>query len=270
MNFRKVLGCDLRVIEEILTPVRGCDPNAALTASEFGFTSPLNNVSYVLGEVCYDERLGRTHFVHFTYKTDYKNYDIEKIALREGDANYFKQPHPESRYKTDFLMAAHDNIATTQLVQDGYIGDSLLMNHQFYNIKKLGWNYVMMNDEQVVAAIQRVIEDAKVKLAFEGVADIYMGSHGVLRVLDKKGENTEVYLKNGRFPVAKFFWMVVATGKSNRAIAYVIPNGVGQGADEVCANECVGSGVHCCQYSFLKAQVSEVPVLDSSLPLLEI
>lgn len=270
MNFRKVLGCDLRVIEEILAPVNGCDPNAALTSSEFGFTNPVNNVSYIMGEVCYDERLGRTHFVHIAYKTDYKNFDLEKVALREGNADYFKQSHPESRFKMDFLNAAHESVPTSQLVQNRYIGDEFLLNFQFYNIKKLGWNYVMMNGDQVVSGILKAIEDAKAKLAFEGVADIYMGSHGVLRVLDKKGENTEVYLKNGRFPVAKFFWMVVATGKSNRAIAYVIPNGVGQGANEVCDNECAGTEVHCCQYANLKAQVSEVPALDPTLPLLQL
>lgn len=260
----------MRVIEEVLVPVRGCDPNAALIASEFGFTNPVNNVSYILGEVCYDERLGRTHFVHITYKTNYKNYELENVAMRQGDANYFKQAHPESRYKIDFMNAAFENIPSTQLVQHRYVGDELLLNHQMYNLKKLGWNYVMVNGEQVVVGMLKAIEDAKQKLAFEGVADIYMGSHGVLRVLDKNGENKEVYLKDGRFPVAKFFWMVVTTSKTNRAIAYVIPNGVGQGADEVCPNECVGSVVHCCQYGFLKAQVSEVPILDQTLPLLQV
>lgn len=272
MHFRKTLGCDLRVVEEILAPVRGCDPNAALIASEFGITNPVHNVSYILGEVCYDERLGRTHFVHFTYKTDYKNYELDKVAMRQADANYFKQAHPESRYKLEFLSASFENMATSahQLVQHRYVGDELLLNHQLYTVKKLGWNYVMVNGEQVVVDMLKAIEDARSKLVFEGVADIYMGSHGVLRVLDKNGDNKEVYLKNGRFPVAKFFWMVVTTTKTNRAVAYVIPNGVGQGADEVCANECVGSTVHCCQYGVLKAQVSEVPILDQTLPLLKV
>lgn len=269
MNFRKTLGCDLRVIEEVLAPVRGCDLNAALISSEFGFTNPVNNVSYILGEVCYDERLGRTNFVHITYKAGYKNYELENVAMRQGDENHFKQVHPDSRYKMEFLRAASDSIGSSPLVQHLYVGDELLLNHQMYTLKKLGWNYVMVNGELVVVGMLKAIEDAQAKLAFEGVADIYMGSHGVLRVLDKNGENTEVYLKDGRFPVAKFFWMVVVT-PSNRAIAYVIPNGVGQGADEVCANECVGSAVHCCQYGFLKAQVSEVPILDHTLPLLTV
>lgn len=256
-HFRKGLGCEVRAIEEILTPVRGCDTGGTqqLIATEYGFTNPVNNRSYVLGEACYDERLGRTTFVHTTFRTDYKNYDLERVALRvSDDVNYFRQSHPLSRYKVDFLKASrvdtlNDRLTATfgfrqapQLQSHRFVGDELLLNVQLNNVNKLGWNYMMVSADLVADRMAHALEDLRAKLAHEGVADVYVGTHGVLRTLDKSGANTEVYLTEGRFPVAKFIWMVAVARQSQKAVAYVVPNGVGQSATELCPNRCQRNG----------------------------
>lgn len=309
LHFRKGLGCEVRAIEEILTPVRGCD--AQLTATEYGLTNPVTNRSYILGEACYDERLGRTTFVHTTYRTDYKNYDLDRVALRHvDDAAYFRQSHPSSRYKLDFLKASrqdtlNDRLTATfgfrqapQLLSHRFVGEELLLNRQFSNVIKLGWNYMMVGGEQVADRMAHAVDDLKVKLAHEGVADVYVGTHGVLRTMDRGGANTEVYMAEGRFPVAKFIWMVAVARQSNQAVAYVVPNGVGQSAAELCPNRCgpaasdddaAAAGpamsrvprmttiaprvprtpVHCCEYKDLQAQVSEMPQLDGTYTMLQ-
>lgn len=305
----------MRAIEEILTPVRGCDTTGAqqLSATEYGFTNPVSNRSYVLGEACYDERLGRTTFVHTTFRTDYKNYDLDRVALRViDDVNYFRQSHPMSRYKVDFLKASridtlNDRLTETfgfrqapQLQPHRFVGDELLLNAQLNNVNKLGWNYMMVSADLVADRMAHVLEDLRVKLVHEGVADVYVGTHGVLRTLDKTGANTEVYLTEGKFPVAKFIWMVAVARQSQKAVAYVVPNGVGQSATELCPNRCqrhngaaaaeaTTSGpngaaataahaahssasslrsVHCCEYKDLQMQVVEMPQLDGTYGLL--
>lgn len=318
-HFRKGLNCEVRAIEEILQPVRGCDTGATarLTATEYGFTNPVTNRSYVLGEACYDERLGRTTFVHTTYRSDYKNFDLDRVALRIVDATeagYFRQSHPASRYKIDYLKATridtlNDRLTATfgfrqapQLQPHRFVGEELLLNYQFSNVLKLGWNYMMVSADLVVDRLAAVADDLKAKLAHEGVADVYVGTHGVLRIMDQTGANTEVYLTDGRFPVAKFIWMVAVTRQSNKAVAYVVPNGMGQSAAELCPNRCVvasvggqveattvgpgvaktetlsssardagGNGqqsVHCCEYKDLQAQVMEMPSLDGTFTML--
>lgn len=299
----------MRAIEEILTPVHGC--GSRLTATEYGLTNPVNNRSYILGEACYDEHLGRTTFVHTTFRTDYKNYDLDRVALRHvDDAAYFQQSHPVSRYKTDFLKASrqdtlNDRLTATfgfrqapQLLSHRFVGEELLLNRQFSNVIKLGWNYMMVGGEMVADRMAHAVDDLKVKLAHEGVADVYVGTHGVLRTMDRAGANTEVFMTEGRFPVAKFVWMVAVTRQSNKAVAYVVPNGVGQTADELCPNRCESAPadattgavsvattsrqsrmttaaprvprtpVHCCEYKDLQTQVSEMPQLDGTYTML--
>lgn len=160
---------------------------------------------------------------------------------------------------------------------------------------------MMVSADLVTDRLAAVAEDLKRKLAHEGVADIYVGTHGVLRIMDQTGANTEVYLSDGRFPVAKFIWMVAVTRQSSKAVAYVVPNGVGQSAAELCPNRCADEettgapttvdgmtttttekttsttrdagqnsqqGVHCCEYKDLQAQVMEMPSLDGAFTML--
>lgn len=289
----------MRAIEEIIKPVRGCGPT--LTGTEYGLTNPVNNKSYVLGEACYDELQGRTKFAHTTFRSDYKNYDLDRTALRiVDDAGYFRQSHPASRYKTDFLIAARmDTLSerltarfgfrqAPQLEPYRFVGEDLLLNQQFNNVLKLGWNYMMVSTDLVSDRMVQAVADLRQKLSHEGVADVYVGTHGILRTMDMQGANTEVFLTDDRFPVAKFIWMVAVTRQSNKAVAYVVPNGVGQSAEELCPNQCArgtpqqpttaapamkrsatAAQVHCCEYKDLQAQVAEMPQLDGMYTLLQ-
>lgn len=64
-------GCDLRVVEEVLSTVNGCS-NRDWTPVAFGYVNPLDHLTHIIGEVCYDENEGRTIFAHIKLSGMYK------------------------------------------------------------------------------------------------------------------------------------------------------------------------------------------------------
>lgn len=280
LRFRKNLECEVRAIEEILTPITGCPTE--MTSIEYGFANPTNNKSYVLGEACYDDERVQTLFVHTTIRRGYRNEDLEKTALRYRDADYFNQEHPLSKYKLDFLMAARmdtlnsklaevfDAAVIPELVQHRFIGANVLLNYQFYNVHKLGWNYVMLNGRDVVETFTEAMRVAIKSLPMDKTVDLYVGSHGVLQLPGKNGEKTGVYMNGAKLPVAKFIWFVLHSGQS--AVAHLVLNQAdGDLATEgatLCRNRCVAPQ-YCCEYREFQQKVTEMPLLSGTFDLLE-
>lgn len=281
--FRKNLECEVRAIEEIITPVNGCPEQ--LSSVEYGFSNPVNKKSYVLGEACYDERLGKTLFVHTTLKTDYKNYDLDKVALRVlDDDKHFNKQHPDSRFKLDLLAASRldtlyerlggiygaDNIPN--LVSERFIGSDLLVNYQFYNVMKLGWNYLFINGKSVSDSVVSTINQVKKNLRFESKIDIYIGTHGILSMPNTQKIKVDLYMLEDKFPISKYIWMVVVV--ENKAVVYIIPNEpsntieLNVARNELCENKCK-SPQYCCDLADFQRNVSEMPKLSGTFELLQ-
>jgi len=289
-KFLKDLSCEVRSIEEILVPVTGCDSKYA--SVEFGYTNPVTQKSHVLGEACYDEELGKTVFVHVKSKSDFLNTDIGQVSLKVTDANYFKKKHPLSRYKLDFLMAAridglNNRMTETlgaknvpdSLNQNYLLGMNMLMNRQFYNTLKLGWNYVMFNGFDTAANLA-VLESDILRKQSEKSLELYIGSNDVLKVLGKNGD-TELYLNDGRFPVPKYIWIGVRNG--NKFVGFALVNSPTTEADIFFTSKCdqitwlkqlsqtklvENRKIVCCEYRNFKNNIPEMPELSGRFDLL--
>lgn len=288
-NFLKDLSCEMRSIEEILTPITGCDSN--YTSVEFGYTNPVTAQSHVLGEACYDDQLGRTIFVHIKSKSDFVSEDMVDASLKIGDVNHFKKKHPLSRYKLDFLMATRidglnsrmteslgaENVPES-LSQNNFVGMNLLLNRQFYNTLKLGWNYVMFNGIETVTNLEALESDI-LKIKSEKSIDLYIGTNGVLKVLGKNGD-TELYLNNGRFPVPKYVWIGVKIER--KFVGFAVVNAPTAEADlffhskcdqitwlkEVVEKNLVDNRrIVCCEYQNFKNNIPEMPELTGKFEL---
>lgn len=280
------MSCEVRSIEEILTPVTGCDSKYA--SVEFGYTNPITSQSHVLGEACYNEQLGKTVFIHVKSKS---NVDISEVSLRTGDVDYFKNKHPLSRYKLDFLMASRidglndrmteglgaENVPES-LHQNYFVGMNMLMNRQFYNTLKLGWNYVMYNGMDTVANLE-VLEYDILKIQSEKSIDLYIGSNGVLKVFGKNGD-TELYLNQGRFPVPKYVWIGVRS--ENKFVGFAVVNSPTAETDTFFTSKCdqitwlgqvfeknlvENRKIVCCEYRNFKNNVPEMPELSGKFEL---
>lgn len=286
-NFLKDLSCEVRSIEEILTPVTGCDS----TSVEFGYMNPITSQSHVLGEACYNEQLGKTIFVHVKSKSNFLNTEISDVSLKMGGANYFKNKHPLSRYKLDFLMASRIDGLNSRMTeslgaekvpesitQNYFIGMNMLMNRQFYNTLKLGWNYVMFNGMDTVANLE-VLESDILKVQSEKSIDLYIGSNDVLKVAGKNGD-VELYLKEGRFPIPKYVWIGVRS--ENKFVGFAVINSPTAEADIFFSSKCdqitwlkkvlennlvENRKVVCCEYQNFKNNIPEMPELAGKFEL---
>lgn len=228
-NFVSELSCEVRSIEEIIVPVRGCPNNAR--SIEYGYTNPVNEKSYILGEACYDVKRGQTLFVHTKIKSGTNTVDA--LALRTvNNVSYFRQEHPTSRYKIEMNKALNINdqaerfkaVFGTKNVPKiearRYINEDLLTHKQYQSVLKLAWNYQIMKDLDALDNFDYLVTDITDLDTKE--IEIYTGAHGVLSLKDKNDNNVDVYLKENRFPVPKFHWTVVRSG--NKAVAFAIAN----------------------------------------------
>lgn len=288
-NFLKDLSCEMRSVEEILTPVTGCD--SKYTSVEFGWMNPVYLQSLVLGEACYDEEVGKTIFVHIKSKSVNMDKSDVDLSLKIGDVDYFKNKHPLSRYKLDFLMASRidglisrmtenlgaDNVPES-LTQNYFVGMNLLMNRQLYNTMKLGWNYVMFNGMDTVANLEALENDIQ-RIQSDKSIDLYIGSNGVVTISGKNG-NTELYLNEDRFPVPKYIWIGVRNG--NKFVGFAVVNSPTAEADLFFASKCdqitwlkevveknlIGDRkIVCCEYRNFKNNVPEMPQLTEKFEL---
>lgn len=228
-NFVSELSCEARPIEEIIVPVRGCPTNAR--SIEYGYTNPVSERSYILGEACYDVKRGQTLFVHTKIKSGTNTVDA--LALRTvNNGSYFRQEVPTSRYKIELNKALNINDHAERfkavfgiknipkIEARRYINEDLLTHKQYQSVLKLAWNYQITKDVDSLDNFDYLVSDITDLDAKE--IEIYTGAHGVLSLKDKNDNNVDVYLKENRFPVPKFHWTVVRSGK--KAVAFAIAN----------------------------------------------
>lgn len=272
------------------------DIDTDLTSIEYGFTHPLDEKAYVLGEACYSEAKGKTHFVHtkFWQQIPHNIGDMEKVALRRVDSkSYFRQKHPMSRYKLEFLQSARldalnerlsDILGTEQIpefYQGNLIGSNALTNQQFYSTFKLAWNYVMFNGEDTLKIWSNLQPNVKSKEPI----DLYIGTHGILEKVNSARKMIPLYLSDGnKFPVPEYIWMLVVQG--NKAVVFAVLNDdQPQAHDEpLCQSQCsrtrvllnndlvsqaiANSRIQCCEYKAFKKNVREMPSLNRAFELL--
>lgn len=228
-NFVSELTCEVRSIEEIIVPVRGCPTNAR--SIEYGYTNPVNGRSYILGEACYDVKRGQTLFVHT--KISSGRNTVEDLAIKTvNNANYFRKEHVTPRYKVELNKALNINDQAERfkgvfgiknvpkIEARRYINEELLTHKQYQPVLKLAWNYQIVKDLSLLENFDNLNDDINALQAAE--IEIYTGAHGVLSLKDKNDNNVDVYLKENRFPVPKFHWTVVKSGP--KAVAFAIFN----------------------------------------------
>lgn len=228
-NFVSELSCEVRSIEEIIVPVRGCPTNAR--SIEYGYTNPVNGKSYILGEACYDVKRGQTLFVHTRVKSG--SNTVDTLALKTvNNANYFRQEHPTSRYKIELnkalnvndqaerFKAVFGNKNVPKIEARRYVNEELITHKQYQAVLKLAWNYQIVKDLDALENFDNLVNDINELNAKE--VEIYTGAHGVLSLKDKNDNNVDVFLKDNRFPVPKFHWTVVRS--ETKAVAFAIFN----------------------------------------------
>lgn len=208
------LACEVRPIEEVKITSENCPTNAEAIA--FGYTNPIEEESIVLGEACYFLDKGFTHSIRM-------KMDRKSTGLRVENKNYFKQMHPPSRYKIEFLMAAQMdelNVRLEQklnrkdipfLQQRHFIEPNFLMNKQYSSILKLGWNFFMANGMDNLPNWDLLLDDV-----FKAMDDgksfvVQFGTRGILQLPNAENKMTEIYLDDAekRFPVPQFLTLTV-------------------------------------------------------------
>lgn len=289
-DFVSELSCDARAIEEIITTIQGCPKN--FRNIEYGYTNPIKQKSYVLGEACISTKGGRTLFAHTRLKSP--NNDVAELALKVMNGGYLRSEHPTPFYRNEIVKALRPDeygeyfvqiLGTSSIPKIGmrkFINEDLLTHKQYQSILKLAWNYAIINDADELENLQRLQKDiSHLKLK---TIDLYTGTHGVTALKNSNDEPTELYLKENKFPVPKYIWYVVRS--QNKAVAFVLFNGVSvsekeRQRDAFCTSRCeeitwihhlldnsnhkkVEHGlVLCCEFNEFKRTVSEMPNLEN-------
>lgn len=247
-NWLKDLACEVRPIEEVVKPITGCPDNSE--SIEYGYSNPMKKESFVLGEACYSETEGRTIFIHTKVNGN------RNVYLRTENENYFKQNHPSSSYKVQYLMALQLDtlnerlknklkiVDVPQLEFRHFIEANILQNKQFSSILKLSWNFVTANGFEKLSNWDLLLNDIQQATDDGKTFELYMGTHGILTLPDNDGKKTEIYLLDDekRFPVPKYLWTIVKD--DGKAVAFAILNNVRETEmvsdeeNDICESKC--------------------------------
>ena len=231
----------MRSIEEIITPVTGCPNN--MRGIEYGYTNPITLQSFVLGEACYDTKIGRVLFVHTKFSQN-GDQEINKLALKVMGKNYFQAEHPTSFYKIEMMKSMRYDILKSRLENTykirnppsigtkRFINEDLLTHKQYQALLKLTWNYVIVYDDQNSDNLDFLQNDIS-QLDDQNI-EIYAGSYGVLNIKNSENNNVDIYMKDGKFPVPKFNWFVIRSGP--KATAFIVYNNLKMTSDEIKAS----------------------------------
>lgn len=295
-DFVSELSCEARAIEEIITPIPGCPKT--FRSIEFGYTNPIKQKSYVLGEACYSTKGGRTLFVHT--RTRSPSMDIQELALKVKNGVYFRQEHPTLFYRNELMKALrreeHEDffvqtLGTKVVPKIGFrkfINEVLLTHKQYQPVLKLSWNYAIVNDAEELENLGKLQKDIS-SLRLKHV-EVYTGTHGVLSLKNSEGLQVDMFLKENKFPVPKYLWYVVRS--ENKAVAFAILNRAtisdkDRQKDSFCTSKCeeltwlvnllenknykkVESGyVLCCEFNEFRRTVLEMPNLENINELLK-
>lgn len=294
-DFVSELSCEARAIEEIITTVYGCPKN--LRSIEFGYSNPIKQKSYVLGESCYSTKEGKTVFVHT--RTRSPNLEVQELALKVRNGAYFRQEHPTSFYRKELIKALrreeHEEyfvqiLGTKTVPKIGFkkfINEKLLTHRQYQPVLKLSWNYAIVSDAEELQNFDRLQRDISgIRLKH---VEVYAGTHGILSLANSEDESVEIFLKENKFPVPKYIWFVVRS--EQKATGFAIMNRSSkpepdQKMDSFCSSHCeeitwltnlledknyrkIENGyVLCCNYDEFKRKVNEMPNLENISELL--
>ena len=297
-NFVSELSCEMRAIEDIITPVYGCPSKEHIKSVEYGYTNPVTEKSYILGEACYDIKRGQTLFVHTKLRS--KNMDIKELAFKIKHKNYLHQEHPTTYYKNELIKAMNQHDLQERfrgifgpkrlphISAKRYINEDMLTHKQYQPILKIAWNYQIVNEDNKLENLENLSEDI-VALEKDNV-EIYTGSTGVLTLENQANEPVQIYLKENKFPVPKYLWTVVKSG--NKATAFAVLNKSTITERELkqgnfCKSKCeeiswinslqenqqyqkVENGlVLCCELNEFRKTVTEMPALSDVVGLLK-
>lgn len=295
-DFVSELSCELRTIEEIITPVPGCPRTAR--SIEFGYLNPIKETSYVLGEACYSTKQGRTLFIRTRLRAG--KMDVTELALKVRNKSYFHQEHPTKIYRNelmkalrreeyeDFLQQVLESKNVPKIGFKKFINEDLLTHKQYQPVTKLPWNYAIVNDADELENIEKLQDDIA-NLTLKHV-EVYSGSHGTLTLKNNEGVQVEISLKENKFPVPRYIWYVVRA--ENKAAAFAVFNRAtisekDRQKDSFCASKCeeitwltsllenknykkVEAGyVLCCELNEFRRTVVEMPQLDNVSELLK-
>lgn len=178
---------------------------------EYGYTNPIKQKSYVLGEACYSTKGGRTHFAHTRIRS--LNMDVQELALKVKNGAYLRQEHPTPFYRNELMKALRreeheeffiQTLGMKNVPQIGFrklINGNLLTHKQYQPVLKLSWNYAIINDAEELENLEKLQEDIS-SLELKHI-DLYTGTHGVLSLKNNDGEPVEIFLKENKFPVPK-------------------------------------------------------------------
>jgi DNA/RNA non-specific endonuclease len=288
-DFVSELSCEARAIEEIITPITGCPKHAR--SLEYGYTNPIKQLSYVLGEACYSTKQGRTLFVHTRLRA--VKMEVQDLALKVRNKGYFHQEHPTKIYRNELMKALRREEHEDHLMQlletknvpkigfKKFINEDLLTHKQYQPVTKLPWNYAILNDAEELENLEKLQEDIS-NLELKHV-EVYAGSHGTLSLKNSEGVQVDISLKENKFPVPRYIWYVVRA--ETKATAFAVFNRASisekeRQKDSFCASKCeeitwlttllenknykkVESGyVLCCELNEFRRTVVEMPHLD--------
>jgi hypothetical protein len=296
--------CDARSIDDIIikqpNPTVGCPSIGRFV--EYGYTNPILRKSYVLGEACFNTRVGRTMFIHTKLRT--QSQDVELLALKVKPMNYFRQEHPTTFYRNEFMKATRKENYEEFFLQTfgkknlpkikakALINENLLAHIQYQTITTFSWNYALqpLHDNEELENFEKLQEDIS-SLNLRNV-ELYTGTHGVLSFESNRGTFHDVYLKEGKFPVPKYIWYVVKS--ENKAVAFAILNRVSMISNSnlhqkdinLCTSRCEeikwiskllenssynkyeNGFVLCCEFNEFRRTVTEMPPLEKINDLL--
>lgn len=293
-SFLRHLACEVRAVEEIIAPVPECP--AEMESVEFGYANPITHKSFVLGEACYSIDKGITQFIHVKAANPQNSAHYLRVVDSE---QHFHKKHPNSQYKMDLLLASRLDELNERLRQKlgskkvpfieprHLIGMDSLYSKQFASVLKLGWNYIPVIGYDHIPNLDFLQNDINNLNGDE--VEVYMGTHGVLKLPGDDGKMHKIYMSESgdRFPLPKYVWTVVVSGRKAAAIAILNNPDATEtdvAEDKLCESRCselkwlnslkvseknLKKGyVTCCSYEELRATVTEVPTLNHSFDLL--
>lgn len=229
LNYTNDFSCNLRVIEEVLTSVTDCPSN--YRGVDFGYYNPINDVSYVIGESCYNTEKKETVFAHVKLRNG--TYDPNNVVLRREDGNYFMGAHPSYVHRILFLRTLQTNninnrikvlLGSSDVISIGhkrFINEKYLSSKQFSAISGLTWNdLLIIQNGKSYNNLDILQRDVKELGLFD--LDLYTGSSGVVYFNGSDGKSVDIYLDIEIFPVPKYIWTVIKS--DDEAVVFVYLN----------------------------------------------
>lgn len=295
LDYIQDLSCDLRVLEEVMVNVPDCSSH--YRGVDFGYYNPIDGYSYVIGESCYSTEKKKTIFVHVKLRNS--SDSSNNVVLRREHEHYFKGPHPSYSFRIQFLRTINARnvdlrieslLGSKDAVSIGhkrFINENYLASKQFLSALSFTWNdLVVIENGKNFNNLDIIQKDVNSLGVFQ--LDLYTGGEGVVQLNGPDGNNVDIYLEQGSFPVSKFIWTVVKS--DNKAVAFIYLNKPDATDEEIqssapCTDKCpkitwasnlikndqykiIKDGyVWCCELKDIREQFTGIPDLEDVIGL---